>query len=178
LCAGNLALAERDYPAAIHHLEIAIALDPLAYRPSGMIVQADVGTGDKQHVEAAARRLASRCEKLLELEPDHGGALGHMVAALAELGEVDRARAWARRAQLFDPENVRLLYNLACGMVRLGDFDAACELLEGVLNKVASGWLLWIDKDNDFDSIRSYPRFSAMMAKARERFVASGSQVS
>ncbi len=129
LCAGNLALAERDYPTAIRHLETAIALDPLAYRPAGMIVQAYVGIGDQQHVEVAARRLASRCEKLLESEPDHGGALGHMVAALAELGEADRAREWARRAQLFDPDNVRLLYNIACGMARMGALDASRALL-------------------------------------------------
>ena len=175
LCAGNLALAQRDYPAAIRHLEIAIALDPLAYRPAGMIVQAYVGIGDRPHVLAAAQRLATRCEKLLELEPDHGGALGHMVAALSELGEVDRAREWARRAQLFDPDNVRLLYNLSCGMVRLGDYDAACDALEKVLDKVSSGWLLWIDQDNDFDAIRDYPRFLEMMARARARFATSQS---
>ncbi len=154
-----------------------MALDPSAYRPAGMIVQAYVGVGDKQKAEAAARRLVERCEKLLAVEPDHGGALGFMVPALAELGETDRAREWARRAVLFDPDNVRLLYNLACGMARMKDAEAACDLLEGVLVKINSGWLLWVDKDNDFDSMRDYPRFVAMLAKARERFAKAAGTV-
>jgi len=151
---------------------VAMSLDPVAYRPAGMIVQAYGGLGDKPKADAAARVLVARCEKLLEVEPDHGGALGFMVPALAQLGEADRAREWARRAVLFDPDNVRLLYNLACGMARMNDPDAACDLLEGVLNKVNSAWLNWVDTDNDFDSMRSYPRFVAMLAKARTRFEA------
>ena len=135
LCAGYLDIAGQKYADAIRHFEIAMALDPFAYRPVGMIVQAYAGVGDKQKADAAARVLVTCCEKLLAVEPDHGGALGFMVPALAQLGEVDRAREWARRAVLFDPDNVRLLYNLACGMARMNDPEAACDLLEGVLNK-------------------------------------------
>jgi adenylate cyclase len=178
LHAGYLSIGLQRYADAVRHLEAAMALDPSAYRPAGMIVQAYVGVGDKQKAEAAARRLVEHCEKLLAVEPDHGGALGFMVPALAELGEADRAREWARRAVLFDPDNVRLLYNLACGMARMKDAEAACDLLEGVLVKINSGWLLWAEKDNDFDSMRSYPRFVAMLAAARARFEASARQAS
>jgi adenylate cyclase len=170
LYAGYLNIAQQRYPEAVRHLEAAIALDPAAYRPPGMIVQAYVGVGDKQKAKAAARRLVEICEKLLAEEPDHGGALGFMVPALAELGEKDRAREWARRAVLFDPDNVRLLYNLSCGMARMDEPEAACDMLEGVLGTVDFGWLNWIEKDNDFDSMRDYPRFVAMQARARERF--------
>jgi adenylate cyclase len=170
LYAGYLSIGTQRYADAVRHLEAALALDPSAYRPAGMIVQAYVGVGDKQKAEAAARMLVSRCEKLLEVEPDHGGALGFMVPALAELGEADRARVWARRAVLFDPDNVRLLYNLSCGMARMKDPEAACDLLEGVLTQVNEGWLSWIEKDNDFDAMRDHPRFVALLAKARERF--------
>jgi adenylate cyclase len=178
LYAGYLNIGRQNYAAAIRHLEAAIALDPSAYRPAGMIVQAYTGMGDQQNANAAARRLVECCEKLLEVEPDHGGALGFMVPALAQLGETDRAHEWARRAVLFDPDNVRLLYNLACGMARMHDAEAACDLLEGVLGKVDSGWLLWAEKDNDFDSMREHPRFVAMLAKARARFAATGSSTS
>jgi adenylate cyclase len=178
LHAGYLNIGMQRYADAVRHLEAAMALDPSAYRPAGMIVQAYVGVGDQKKAKAAARRLVEHCEKILAVEPDHGGALGFMVPALAELGEADRAREWARRAVLFDPDNVRLLYNLACGMARMKDAESACDLLEGVLNKINSGWLLWAEKDNDFDSMRTYPRFVAMLAKARERFEAAGSQSS
>jgi adenylate cyclase len=170
LCAGYISIARQTYAEAVLHFETAMVLDPVAYRPAGMIVQAYAGVGDRERAVAAARVLVARCEKLLAVEPDHGGALGFMVPALAELGEADRAREWARRAVLFDPDNVRLLYNLSCGMARMNEADAACDLLEGVLDKVDSGWLHWIDKDNDFDSMRDHARFKAMLAKARARF--------
>ncbi len=176
LCAGYLDIAGQKYPDAIRHFEIAMTLDPVAYRPAGMIVQAYAGLGDKQKADAAARILVSHCEKLLEVEPDHGGALGFMVPALAQLGEVDRAREWARRAVLFDPDNVRLLYNLSCGMARMNDAEAACDLLEGVFSKVNSGWLAWVDKDNDFDSMRSYPRFVTMLTTARTQLESAESR--
>jgi adenylate cyclase len=129
--------------------------------------------GDQANLEAAARRCLTRCERLLAIEPDHGGALGFLVTALAELGDVDRARDWARRAVLFDPDNLRLHYNLGCGMAELGDAEAACDLLEGIIDKVSGSWLLWMDADNSLDLIRDHPRFVALMARGTARLADS-----
>ncbi|HEV7632587.1 MAG TPA: hypothetical protein VGO41_06315, partial [Steroidobacteraceae bacterium] len=169
LFAGYLCLGQQRFASSIVHFEAAIALDPVAYRAAGMVVQAYTSQGDEANVRAASRRLVERCEKLLAVEPDHSGALGFLVTALADLGEADRARELTRRAVLFDPDNTRLLYNLACGMGTLGDVEAACSLLEDVLGKVNSGWLLWVDRDTSLDPIRSDPRFIAMMARWRAR---------
>ena len=122
---------------------------------------------------AAARRCLARCERLLAVEPDHSGALGFLVSALADLGEADRAREWARRAVLFDPDNTRLHYNIACALAGLGDADAACELLEGVLEKVNAGWLRWMAADNSLDPIRDHPRYIAVVARGAARFAGS-----
>ena len=174
LYAGYLDIGNHDFAAAIQHFEAAIALDPNAYTASGMVIQAYVGIGDKPKADAAARRLVVLCERLLAVEPDHGGALGAMSLALAHLGQADRAREWARRAMLLDPENVRLLYNLACGMAKLQDVEAACDILENLFSRVEPGYLLWLDRDNDFDAVRNHPRFAALIAKVRDRFQAAG----
>ena len=166
LFAGYIYISQRRWEDAVRHLEIACTLDQDAYRPAGMVVQAYGGLGDHENELAAARRTKARCEKILAVEPDHSGALGFFVTALADLGEADRAREWARRAVLFDPENTRLHYNLACAMATLGDADAACDLLDGVVHKVTAGWLLWMDADNSLDPIRADPRYVALMARA------------
>jgi adenylate cyclase len=170
LYAGYLCLGNHEFEKAIRHFEAAVALDPNAYSPAGMVIQAYVGIGDKPKANAAARRQVALCEKLLAVEPDHSGALGAMALALAHLGEADRAREWGRRARLFDPDNIRLLYNLACGMAKMNDAEGACDVLDDVFSKVDSGYLLWLDRDNDFDSVRSHPRFVAMLARVRERY--------
>ena len=169
LFAGYVYLSQSKWAEAVHYYEIACALDQDAYRPAGMVVQAYNGLGDQDNALAAARRTLSRCEKILAVEPDHGGALGFFVNALAETGEADRAREWTRRAVLFDPDNIRLHYNLACAMATLGDATASCDLLDGVISKVNVSWLLWIDIDNSLDPIRSHPRFTAVIEKIAQQ---------
>ncbi|HEY7852003.1 MAG TPA: TIR domain-containing protein [Caulobacteraceae bacterium] len=169
LFAGYFTIVQRQFDQAIIHFEAACALDPLAYRPAGMVVQAYDAVGDRASVESAARRSLERCERILATEPDHSGALGFLVTALAELGQGDRARQWTRWAVLFDPDNLRLRYNLACGLAKLHDTDGACDLLEKVIEQVSGGWLRWIDTDNSLDPIRDHPRFAALMARAKAR---------
>jgi len=164
LFAGYLMLGLKQDAKAIHHFETACALDPDAYRPAGMVVQAYEALGDKERVLWAARRTLERCEKVLRFEPDHSGALGFLIGSLADLGEAERAREWAKRVALFDPDNLRLRYNAACGMAKLGDVDVAMDLIEPLAGKVGSGWVHWIDIDNSLDPIRDHPRFRAFRA--------------
>jgi adenylate cyclase len=170
--AGATAIGQRNYEKAIVHLERAVELDPDAYWPAGMMVQAYEALGEREATLAAERRALARCEKVLADEPDHSGALGFLVTSLAGLGQVDRAREWTRRALLFDPDNARLHYNLACAMARLRDADTAVDLIEPWIDKVSHGWLLWMQKDNSLDRIRQHPRFVALMARGARRFEA------
>jgi adenylate cyclase len=55
-------------------------------------------------------------------------------------------------------------------MSRIGDTEAAIELLQGILDKASKGWLRWLETDTDLDPIRDDPRFIAMVEKSRQRF--------
>jgi len=167
--AGAVAIGRRRYENAILHLERAIELDPDAYWAAGMVVQAYEALGEREATLAAERRALARCEKILSDEPDHSGALGFMVTSLAGLGQTDRAREWTRRALLFDPDNARLHYNLACAMARLQDADAAVDLIEPWIDKVSHGWVMWMKSDNSLDPIRNHPRFVALMERGARR---------
>jgi len=171
--AGWHALEQRDFEKAIAHLERAIELDPQAYWPAGMVMQAYEALGDGKAVAAAERRALALCEKILADEPDHSGALGFFVTSLAGLGQAERAREWTRRAVLFDPGNARLHYNLACAMARLRDGDAAVDLAEPWIDRISLGALSWMRRDNSFDPIRGHPRFVALMERAARRLEAA-----
>jgi adenylate cyclase len=173
LHAGYLYLALKRYDDSIRHFETAVALDPDAYRPAGMVIQVYEAVGDEAKALAAARRCLALCEKVLRVEPDQGGALGFFVTSLADLGEVERAREWAKRAIMFDPDNLRLHYNVACALVKLRDVDTVIELLEGIVSKVSSGWLRWMHVDTSLGPIRDDPRFKAMIAAAEARLTGS-----
>ena len=170
---GYIYLGESQYDDAIRSYEKAIALVPAAVRPCGMVVQAYEAIGDAANALAAARRTLAACEKALANEPDHGEALGFLVSSLSDLGEGDRARDWARRAMLFDPDNTRMLYNIACAMAGLGDVGAACDILDRVAPVVSAGFISWMEKDTSLDPIRSAPRFIVLLEKANARWPAA-----
>ena len=162
LLAGYYNIQQEKWADAIPYFEKACALEPDAVRPAGMVVQAYRAVGDEPKALAASRRTLARCERTLAQEPDHSNALGFFISTLGELGERDRAKLWASRIDLFDPDNTRLRYNVACGLAQLDEADAACGLLERVVDRVSGGWLEWIEKDNSLDPIRKHPRFIAL----------------
>ncbi len=169
LVAGSIAIVRRDHARAIEFLERAIAIEPEAYWPLGMVAQAYEALGDPVAVAASHRRVLARCEKILADEPDHSGALGFFVTSLASLGQAARAHEWTQRALLFDPDNRRLQYNLACAMATLQDGDRTAGLLEPLIEKVSLGYLRWMQHDNSLDPVRQHPGFAAVMERAARR---------
>ncbi len=175
LTAGSLNIFQRNYEKAITHFERAIEIDPDAYWPAGMVSQAYEAIGDTVAAVAAHRRALALCERILADEPDHGAAMGFLVTSLASLGLADRAREWARRALLFDPDNVRLHYNLACAMATLEDADMAVALMDPLIDKVGPGALRWFQSDNSLDQIREHPKFVALSERIARRLAAETS---
>src|SRR5438552_8239900 len=101
----------------ISHYERAASLMETDYLSAGILVSCYQAAGDAEGVRRAAQRALARAEKIVALEPDNGSAMGYAVGALAALGEVERAKEWAERALLLDPDNLNLHYNLACTLV-------------------------------------------------------------
>jgi tetratricopeptide (TPR) repeat protein len=114
---------------------------------------------------SAAQRAIKRLEKAVAREPDNGSLLAYGVAALAVLGDVDRAHDWARHALLIDPDDSSLRFNLACAMVRLKDVDYALELLGAAFDLSQGGLVTTARNDSDFDPLREDPRFDEIMAR-------------
>jgi adenylate cyclase len=96
------------------------------------------------------------------------------VGALATLGEVERAKEWAARALLVDPDNHNMRYNFACmRVVDLHDPEGALELLGPLFEVVSLDAVNWAKVDSDFDTLRDHPRFKAMLAAAEARLAKS-----
>ena len=92
------------------------------------------------------------------------------VGALAKLGSIERAKEWAERAVLLDPDNMNMRYNIACTLITdLGDAEAGLDLLEPYFSKVGLEFLGWAKSDPDLDSVRQHPRLIAMLNDAEQR---------
>jgi len=171
--AGLCYLGMRRYDDAVGHFELAAAAVESDFTASAFISQCYKAKGDTERMTSAARRALERVEKIVVAEPGHSRAIGIGVNLLAALGEKERAKEWATRARLVDPENANLHYNLACAMSSLGEFDLMLETLGGIAPRLSPGMLSWMDADTDFDPIRNDPRFKALIEKVQARLAAT-----
>ena len=175
VAAARCLIALRRYDDAIQCLEKAATAIETDFWALGMCIQCHQAKGDDEGAIAVARRTLERVEKVVVAEPDHGVALGFGVTALATIGQIERAKEWAERAMLLDPENYNLMYNLACSMIRMGAIDEAIKLLEPVFRAAQTQSLNWWKIDSDLDPLRGDPRFEAMIEGAEARLAKSSS---
>jgi adenylate cyclase len=88
--------------------------------------------------------------------------------ALLELGEKDRAKDWAARAQAIEDEDPVSLYNLACVYNHLGEPEPAFDLLERAVTNGRPFWKDWIANDSDLDALRNHPRYAQLILLLKE----------
>ena len=168
--AGVLHLRAHRFDDAIRYFEKAAALTETDIWSSGMLLSCYRAIGDAEGVRRAARMTLERAEKALAQDRSNGFVMGHGAAALAALGEGERAKEWMRRALLIDPDNQNMRYNFACMLsAYLMEIDAAIEMLTPLFETISIGMLSTARTDPDLDPVRGDPRFQAMLAAAEAR---------
>ena len=156
---------------AVELLERAAEINPADYKPQGLLIQMYRSLGRESETKAAARKTVELAERELIWNPEDPRPVIAGALALLELGEKDRAKDWTTRAQAIEQEDPICVYNIACVNSRLGEFDAAFDLLDRVLR--SSGrqfWKDWIENDSDLDGLRNHPRYRQFVALLNERF--------
>jgi len=69
-----------------------------------------------------------------------------------------------------DPHNHLLKYNIACAYVLdLHDHEGALDLIQGSLSNLGTDHIRHALADPDLAAIRDHPRFTKMIADARQR---------
>jgi adenylate cyclase len=168
--AGRLSFMQRRYPEAIAHWEKAFALVETDFATGGLLITCYTALGDKASVNRVAQRTLARAEKIIAVDGDNGSAMASMFSCLLYLGEGDRAKEWAKRAVLIDPDNMIMRYNLACDLaVNLGDVETALAMLGPYCSRTGREQLEWLKSDPDLDALRADARFQDMIEQAEQR---------
>jgi adenylate cyclase len=144
----------------------ALEIQPNDYRSPLLVQNAFHSLGRRDEGERYARLGLKRVEEELKLNPENSAPLQLGAAALASLGECDRAKEWVERALAIDPDDNGARYNAACTYSLLGESDRAIDLLESWVQQVSSDMKLWFKNDSDLDPIRTHPRYQGLLQLA------------
>ncbi|HEY8009925.1 MAG TPA: protein kinase [Rudaea sp.] len=159
---GQAKLSQGKFTDAIRLLERAAALRPDDYQVPNFLGLCLKALGRHDEAMAMYRKQLRLGEKHLEQHPDDSRACIMAANANANLQNAERSAQYAARATAMDPDDPMVLYNVACLYGVLGRTDDCLTALERGVNK---GWgdKAWLEHDSDFDSIRSEPRYLALV---------------
>ena len=156
---------------AIPFFEKAASLMDTDWRNAAMLVCCYRAISDDARARTAAETAVSRVEAVIARDPTNCSALAMGAGALAALGDQERARDWAQRALLLDPDNLLGRYNIACALAYdLNDPEGAIEALQPYFESTSSTTeIRHAEADPDLHSVREDPRFKELLAAARKR---------
>jgi adenylate cyclase len=150
---------------SVEFLERASEINPADYKAPALAIHMYRSLGRDDDCKAAARKTVELVEPELISNPEDPRPAVAGALALLELGEKDRAKDWATRAQAIENEDPVALYNLACVYSHLGEPEPAFDLLERVIGKERRMWKEWIENDSDLDGIRNHPRYQKLLER-------------
>ena len=152
---------------AAEHFRRACEINPENYDAPSLYAQTLHGLGRRAQSEAAYRQALEVVKKHLELNPDDSRATNLGAVCFVHLGEREEAAKWAGRAVINDPDNIIVLYNVACVYSQLGEVERAIDCLEQSITS-GMGQREWIENDPDLDPVREHPRFVTLKQRLNE----------
>jgi adenylate cyclase len=158
---------------ALFHFNKAASLMDMDTNSPMMAMSCSRGLGDETGLKQAAETTIGRTEKALLYDQGNAMLWSNGAAALASLGQAERAKEWVERALLIEPENRLVSYNGACTATFLEDRETAIRLIAHYLAGCSGHELRHVDSDPDLAPIRDDPRYKKMFAEAQARVASS-----
>jgi adenylate cyclase len=134
--AGRTCMLLGRLEAAIAHYERAAQLVEADYACLSMAGSCYHLLGRQAERRSTAGRTIERIEREIKLRPDNAHAITMGAYELAYLGEKERAKDWASRALIIEPDDPLIHYNLAGVMAEMNETDQALDLLEAYADKM------------------------------------------
>ena len=125
-----------------------------------------LGKGDEE-TRANDRALAA-IDRALALNPSDSRALYLGANVLHDRGETIKSEEWIRRAVQSDPTNPLMLYNVGCFYALLGKTELSLDHLERA-TELGMRNVDWLLTDPDLESVRSDPRFEALIRDTQQK---------
>ncbi|WP_352586516.1 adenylate/guanylate cyclase domain-containing protein [Mesorhizobium caraganae] len=158
---ASFAQGKLDQAARLY--ERAIEIKPDDYQSQILLIPIYRSLGRDKDIIYAARTGIKLAEAELALHPDNPRPAYLGASALAEIGEIARAREWTSRALAIDPDDILTQYNAACVYSLLEDAEPALDLLARLLPHANHETKAWVKQDSDFAKLHNHPRWQKIL---------------
>jgi adenylate cyclase len=154
---------------AVVHYDRASELLENDFLAIGLACQSYESLGRHEEAHARMHEAFKRIEKVLQRQPGNAQAVFHGTVILAYLGEKERAKEWAARALILEPDDTVGQYNIACAFAQMGEAEQALELLEICHQMMPAEAVHWTKNDSDLTSLHDHPRYRELIRRGEER---------
>lgn len=161
---GSCSSSQGNYLKATRLYIRAAGISPNDYLPMIYLAQAYSDMGRKDEEMRTRRRATVLIQQALDVNRRDARARYMGAANFATMGDRAKAAEWADLALRSSSDEPMVYYNAACTFAVLDESERALDLLE---HAVALGWgdRTWMESDSDLMSLRSNPRFRALLAR-------------
>ncbi len=159
---ANGRFAEGKLAEAAKLYEQASSVRTEDYQALGLAGMCYAGLGLETQGRPVFEKAVRAAERHIELNPDDPRAYYLGAIAWCRLGQVEKGLEWGDRALALDPDDAGVLYNVACLNAVGGRPERALAHLEHAVQN-GFGHREWIEHDPDLESLRSHPRYQALL---------------
>ena len=156
-------LAQGKYEEAARLFELGTQVRPEDFQCPTLLVEVYRSLGRDEDARATGRRAIELIEGRLALNPDESRALVMGAVMHCQFGNPARGLDLLAQTLALDPDDSGVLYNVACAYALAGHTDESVSALEKAVKNGFGHWD-WLEHDSDLDTVRSHPRFQALLA--------------
>ncbi|HJP97416.1 MAG TPA: tetratricopeptide repeat protein [Rhodanobacteraceae bacterium] len=156
--------AQGRFAEAVGEFETAHRTQPDEFQALALAVNAAAAIDDPRRAEALAPLALEAALAAIDLDPANARARYLAAGVQVRMGEQDAARRSLEEALRLQPTDFGVLYNAACNYAKMGDADRALDTLDRAVSN-GFGSRQWIERDPDFEELRSLPRFQAILTR-------------
>jgi TolB-like protein/Tfp pilus assembly protein PilF len=159
---------EGKFDKAIDLFKDAGRVNPSDYQAPAYLAFIYQMTGQLDKMAPVLDEALHKIEQRLALNPDDSRAIYLGAGVHARMGDQEKAMEWIKRLAATERDEPHLLYGIACLYSMTGRVAESIYYLE---KAVEGGFAhrIYLERDGDFDPIRSHPGYKSLIAKLKMR---------
>ena len=165
---GSTCYLEGKFEKAIDLFKEAGRVNPADYQAPAYLAFIYQMTGQSEKMDAVLDEALYKIEQHLALNPDDSRAIYLGAGALVRMGEQEKAMKWIKPLAATERDEPHLLYGIACLYSMTGRIEESIYYLEKAF-EVGFAHRRYLERDGDFDPIRSHPGYKALIKKLELR---------